>query len=69
MKAIIGIDPGAKCGFAVISYGILSTIITLSFWETIYELQKEFVLRDSVDVWIEDPNKNKPVFLKRGCNE
>jgi hypothetical protein len=65
MKTIIGIDPGVQCGFAVITYGTFREIKALTFWQTVNELEKAKNISDSLEVWIEDPNKNKPVFFRK----
>lgn len=68
MKTIIGIDPGAINGVAISTYSKIRQFKSLNFWETTEVLKKAKGLTDAIEVWIEDPGKNKPVFLKKGCD-
>lgn len=66
----IGIDPGESTGFAVWSshHRCLIQHETIDFWTAIFQIQ-EYADREgvkNVTIVIEDPNLNKPVFLKKG---
>ena len=70
-KHIIGIDPGAKTGFAVWSMEQkrLTAVETYSFWETIkrlellaWELTTGYASMNAIAVKIENPNGNSLTF-------
>ena len=65
---LIGIDPGVKTGFAVTKDKKIIEILTLDFWKTIERINYYHQLGDRVKIYIENPNGNKPVFVKAGAN-
>jgi hypothetical protein len=66
----IGIDPGVNTGFAIWDSKAkqIIEIKTMDFWSVINridELKAEYGV-SGIHVIIEDPNPNKPIFLKAG---
>lgn len=73
-KVFVGIDPGSHTGFAEWNANRkeFRLIVTLTFWETIRELMAYrdiagfFKQPCLVTVVLEDPNLNKPVWIRPG---
>jgi len=80
MAVIIGIDPGVNCGFAAYFKNIKSLrgetlppywyFETHTFWGVVREIEGLITAGDFglLEVYIENPNENKPVFQKRGAD-
>jgi hypothetical protein len=65
---LIGIDPGVQNGYAVMRDGVFTCLDTRSFWELIDALTPLEFMAESKVVYIENPNVNRPVFVKKGAN-
>lgn len=69
-KIFVGIDPGISTGFAVYTKKPQMQFLelaTLDFWKTIDRLKNLHLNHgQNLTVVIEDPNGNKPVFMKAG---
>jgi hypothetical protein len=68
-KVVVGIDPGISTGFAVwdSEKREFTVLKTLDFWKVIDRLKLlHFNHGKELLVVIEDPNGNKPVFMKKG---
>lgn len=67
MSISIGIDPGKSTGYAISINKKLTMLATISFWECVdmlYEVPEES--KPFCKVFIEDPNINRPIFMKPG---
>ena len=62
MALIVGIDPGKDVGFATAKDGLLLNVTTIDFWECINHLRNMQFM--GITVYIEDPNVNRPIFIK-----
>lgn len=73
-KSFIGIDPGVETGFAIWNSTLkeFRLIETLTFWGVIKELEacikidKFYGVTRDLTIVLEDPNLNKPVWLRPG---
>ncbi len=65
---LIGIDPGVNTGIAVKHKEGELVLTTVTFWETIIELNANTVKGRKLLVVIEDPNLNRPTFAKKGVS-
>lgn len=67
---LVGIDPGRNTGLAIRYPDGTHKLLTLDFWRTVFQIQKlKATCKESgikLIVYIEDPNLNKPTFLKAG---
>jgi len=62
-RVLIGIDPGKETGIAIMRDGDLLVLETCSFFDVLSFLEGwGLEPKTDVQVYIEDPNLNKPVF-------
>lgn len=66
MGISIGIDPGKSTGYAVCVDKRLVSLETTDFWGCCDNLKDVGVKEFGVKVYIEDPNINRPIFMKKG---
>ena len=64
----VGIDPGKKNGVAVWDGNSFTKLCTMSFWQVIEYIESKVADRDRITFVVENPNRNKPVFPKRGVS-
>ena len=62
----IGIDPGIQTGIAISRNRQIINVKTSTFWDCIDLIRS--MRQMGIQVIIEDPNYNKPVFTKKGAN-
>lgn len=67
MKTIIGIDPGVNTGLAMSIDGKLVDIRTTTFWGAVNMIMGRQLY--GLSIYIENPNKNKPIFVKKGVTK